>query len=107
MEQMNRDYHGIKSYENPKLRIPLSCCNYYKFKQSAITFLTGKCAESVVQEMEVLIDGYAHDVLQLLCGDYTEESDKCSKIVGKTPKYKLALNYKVFLIPLVDILESI
>ncbi|KAH9408402.1 hypothetical protein TYRP_012075 [Tyrophagus putrescentiae] len=106
-EQMNRDFHGIKSFEDPKLRIPLACCNYFKFKQNVVNLLTGRCSDSNVREAETLIDGYAHDILQLLCGDYTEESDRCNKIIGKTPKYSKPLNYKVFLLPLVDILESI
>ena len=59
------------------------------------------------EEVERLIDGYARDGLNLLCGDYTEDSDKCSGIIRKTQKWNKPLTSKVFMVPLVDILNSL
>ena len=44
------------------------------------------CTESNHDEIERLIDGYAIDTLNLICGDYSEDSDKCVKVLPKTPK---------------------
>jgi len=60
------------------------------FKECVLTEVEreGKpiCTEANHVEIERIIDGYAHDVLALICGDYTEDSDKCVKLVDKTPK---------------------
>ena len=66
------------------------------------------CSESNVDEIERIVDGYAFDVLQLLCGDYTEDSDKCVKLLPKTPK-KLSTQKrtKSMLPPFINILNSV
>lgn len=51
------------------------------------------CTEDNLTEYERLIDGYAIEILNLLCGDHTEDSDKCEKIVKQTPA-KLASQRK-------------
>ena len=66
------------------------------------------CPESSQDEVERVIDGYSYDVLQLLCGDFTEESDKCVNMLPKTPK-KLPTQKrtKSILPPFINILSSV
>lgn len=78
--------------------------NFYKFKGKLINHLNTKCGGPVVQEIENLVDGYARDGLNLLCGEYVEESDKCERIADKIPKWTKPLTSKSFMIPLVEIL---
>ncbi|KAI2804360.1 hypothetical protein BLOT_003342 [Blomia tropicalis] len=106
MNQMIVDYHGVRLYKDPKLRIPLACCNFYKFKDRLVTLLNKDCPNEAV-EMERKIDGYTQDGLNLLCGDYTEESDLCSKIINKTPKWTKSVTSKAFVMPMVDIFNSL
>ena len=73
MEKMNWDFHGARLAKDPKMRLPFACCNFYKFKSSVIKELEGDCPVEV-QEVENLIDGYARDGLNFLCGDYTGSS---------------------------------
>jgi len=66
------------------------------------------CKQENTAEIERIIDGYANEVLNLLCGDYTEESDKCNGIVNKTPKKQSTQKRPhSFLQPFVSILVSI
>ena len=67
----------------------------------------GKCSETEVNKIENLVDSFANDSLNLLCSDYTEDSDKCSAIVDKTPKWTKELTSKSFILPFVAILESL
>lgn len=43
----------------------------------------------------------------LLLADYTEDSDKCSKIIAKTPKWTKALESNQFLLTFADLLDSL
>lgn len=106
MDIMTREFHGIRTYKDSKLRLPLACCSYYKFKHNLVEHIQQHCPTQVT-EMEALIDGYAHDILNLVCGEYTEDSDKCKTIVAKTPKWKKALESKNFVLPLADIFDSL
>ena len=65
------------------------------------------CSETNVEEIERIIDGYAFDVLQLICGDYNEESDKCVVMLPKTPKRLPSQKRpKSILPPFINILDS-
>lgn len=57
--------------------------------------------------VEQLLDGYVNDVVNLICGDYTADSDKCDSIITDTPEWKKSLTYKSFVIPLAQVVESI
>jgi hypothetical protein len=66
------------------------------------------CPDSNVEEMDNLVDGYANEVLSLVCGDYTEESDKCVKLLPKTPKKLPAQKQpKSILPPFINILSAV
>jgi len=85
--------------------------NYYLLKECILNEVEkeGKplCTEENQVEIERIVDGYAHDVLALICGDYTEDSDKCVKLTPKTPK-KLSSQRrpKSLLPPFIAILED-
>lgn len=110
MWQMSADFQAIARHHNDSsTKIPLMCCNYYKFKQNCLAVLGTNCAAEDIAEFETLIDGYTVDILSLLCTDYTEESDKCTKIIEQTPKgtVDLKAQSKTFVLPLVDVLDSL
>lgn len=85
---------------------------YFDWKQCTLEAYRNKgpkvCPEASVTGYESLIDAYAIDVLRLLCGDYTEDSDKCGPLMRKIPKgQKNDPTYNSPLNPFVEILKSI
>lgn len=69
--------------------------------------LVEKICPNEYEDVETLLDGYANDVLNLICGDYTADSDKCDSIIMQTPEWKRPLTFKSFVIPLAQIIDSI
>lgn len=65
------------------------------------------CTDNDYTEFERLIDGFAIEILNLLCGEYTEDSDKCSALIKQTPKNKSRRKAKSMLLPMIDVLESL
>lgn len=59
--------------------------------------------------MESVVDNYAKDVLSLLCGDYTDDSDKCERIVAITPDWDNSkkLKWNSLILSLAEVLDSI
>lgn len=65
------------------------------------------CSERAVNKLNILLDYYAQDTVNLLCGDYTDDSDKCQTIIGRTPEWKGPLKYKSFVVAMAEIIESL
>lgn len=64
------------------------------------------CTERSVEQVDRFTSQLAGDVLNLLCTEYDEDSDKCSKMI--TPKRrKDQKRTKSFLRPLIDLLLTI
>lgn len=80
---------------------------FYRFKGKIMSLAERKCDVKTLPFIEGLVDGYAQDVLNLLCGEYTEESDKCSKIIHQIPKHTKALNHANFVLPIAEIINSL
>jgi len=100
--------NGIKSYKDAKLKIPLVCCNYFPFKHCATKeYEDVKCNSKQIDALEGLLNSYALEVLNLLCGDYTEDSDKCDQIVHLTPKFKSKTLPQSPVSAFIDILDSL
>lgn len=102
---------GIENYPDNKLKIPLACCNFFVLKDCILNLIQKnpqRCTDANYVEIERIIDGYAVDTLNLLCNDYTEDSDKCGKLLPQTPK-KLATQkrLKSLLPPFISILASV
>lgn len=112
MKQFIDNLRGTENYPEVNTRLPMACCNFYQMKGCILSAVEkeGKelCPESNYNEIETLIDGYSVDVLNLICGDYTEESDKCVKLLPKTPKkLNSQKRSKSMLIPFINILNSV
>ena len=61
---------------------------YHKFHDCAVEVYTDDkhshvCTKKAAQELESYITESMYDVLQYLCGDYQEYSDKCDKLLIK------------------------
>ena len=61
---------------------------YHRFHDCAVEVYTDDkhsnvCSERAVQELESYITESMYDVLQYLCGDYQEYSDKCDNLLNK------------------------
>ncbi|CAG2118266.1 unnamed protein product [Medioppia subpectinata] len=82
---------GIKTITEYKLKVPLSCCTFYKMRSCFARTYDQKrkeCTKKSADGLEKLLDVYATETLSFLCGDYRDDSDKCDKIVPKIPKTK-------------------
>lgn len=81
--------------------------NYYQFKEEVLNIVDNKCPKHT-PEVENIIDGFASSILNLLCGDYVEDSDKCKRIIGNTPNgTNKKPNWKSIVLSLAEILESV
>jgi len=66
-------------------KIPLTCCNYYNFRNCIMERL-GKngniCAQPDLDYMSNMLKGYSIDVLDLLCGHTPPNSDLCNVLIS-------------------------
>ncbi|KAH9394153.1 hypothetical protein TYRP_021287 [Tyrophagus putrescentiae] len=104
---INRQWHGIKLFPDAKMRLPMICCTYSVFKRGMLEPLEKRCTEKEVTNFERLIDSYASEGLNLLCSDYTEDSDRCAPLLKKIPKWTKAIKTKVIFLTIVDVLDSL
>ncbi|CAG2175465.1 unnamed protein product, partial [Oppiella nova] len=72
---------GAKNAPENK-RIPHMCCcnDYLKYLKCCEDGLAGKCEPKHIETGIWFTKMVFGDAINLLCGDYTEESDKCSKL---------------------------
>nr|XP_027194081.1 uncharacterized protein LOC113788823 isoform X1 [Dermatophagoides pteronyssinus] len=109
LRNLTTDFHALPLVKKQNLRIPLACCSYYKWKNIGINKLVKICPTNTGahDEIENLLSGYTNDLLSVACGEYTEESDKCDGIIGKIPEWKRPLRWQNFILPLIELYESI
>ncbi|KAH9414261.1 hypothetical protein DERP_008458 [Dermatophagoides pteronyssinus] len=109
LRNMTTDFHAIPLVKEKTLRLPLTCCSYYKWKNIGVDKIIKSCPTNTAahEEAENLLAGYTNDLLAIICGDYVEESDKCEGIIGKIPEWKRPLRWQNFILPLVTIFDSI
>ena len=83
--------------------------SYYKWKNIGVDKIIKSCPTNTAahEEAENLLAGYTNDLLAIICGDYVEESDKCEGIIGKIPEWKRPLRWQNFILPLIDLYDSI
>ncbi|CAG2167406.1 unnamed protein product [Oppiella nova] len=91
-----------------KRKIPHNCCEYFRiFSCSETRMRTVKgCTE---QQIDITLDWIRSlfgNVIDLICSDYTEGSDKCSSLEPVPKKRKNQRRPKSFMLPLVDLLAS-
>ncbi|KAH7641061.1 hypothetical protein HUG17_8530 [Dermatophagoides farinae] len=107
MAGLNRDFHSIKHLnKDQKLTIPLLCCNYHKFKTNIANLFEDQCPDDL-PEVENLLNGYVGDLLNVGCGDFGDDDDRCDSVIKKTPNWTEPLEHKDFIIPLVQIIDQI
>jgi len=67
-------------------KIPLTCCHYYTFKSCIIDMLklnpAGTCSASDLTYMGDMLDGFASEVLGLLCKNTQPDSDVCTTMAA-------------------------
>ncbi|XP_054155358.1 uncharacterized protein LOC128953859 [Oppia nitens] len=89
-------------------KIPHLCCVYADVYDCFETKLTPakKCNEKHVQTLSDLMRNIAGNVVNLICGDYVEGSDKCTQLGPAPKKRKTQKRTKSFALPLLDLLAS-
>ncbi|OTF77136.1 hypothetical protein BLA29_003745 [Euroglyphus maynei] len=62
----------------------------------------------IISVISDALQGYAGDLTSVMCGDYTDDSDRCDTIIDSIPKWdnKKPLQWKTFAMPLVEIVDS-
>ena len=65
------------------------------------------CSESELRQYEIFLEGIAADGLNLVCGDTSEESDVCDRIIGQTPVLKGPPAAKSFVTAVVALFDSL
>ncbi|CAG2171174.1 unnamed protein product [Oppiella nova] len=105
---------GVKSAEL-KDRIYMTCwyilvhSNAYRICLRDTTEDTPGCTAHTVDWAEKFVLKVMGSSISLVCGEYFEESDKCRKLVDKTPKPDLPKNYvkpKNFILPMLELMET-
>ncbi|KAH9530206.1 hypothetical protein DERF_004029 [Dermatophagoides farinae] len=70
-----------------------------------INLLEHKCS-TFVEMMETMLQGFTGDLFNYVCGDYNEDSDKCQYIIDKIKPWTKPLEWKSFILPVVQIVEK-
>ncbi|XP_054155320.1 uncharacterized protein LOC128953824 [Oppia nitens] len=95
-------------YANESKRIPHLCCEYYKmypcFYERTKRFPI--CSTKKVDTVSDFVRNIFDNMVGLICGDYTENSDKCDHLELPPKKPKNDKRTKSFAIPLIEILSS-
>ena len=65
-----------------------------------------KCSAHA-QQFESLLDSFTGDGVNVFCAQYSDETDACSKILEKLPKLSKKVNYKNFILPMLDLFSSV
>ncbi|XP_054155311.1 uncharacterized protein LOC128953815 [Oppia nitens] len=93
-----------------KQRLPMGCCNFQHLIQCLtdeaenVKQCTRKTVDFVLKYLNKMID----PLLNLICGDYGQPSDKCDAMVRLTPNItKGQTTYKSFMMPLINLAISI
>jgi len=67
-------------------KIPLTCCNFYKFRNCIISNITriGEpvCSRSDATFMTNILNGFSAELLDLLCGTTPENCEACKTLVS-------------------------
>ncbi|CAG2111260.1 unnamed protein product [Medioppia subpectinata] len=99
---------GIRNSTDNKMKIPFLCCTFVKMK--ACILETGhrskQCSEEHLSLLVRQSEQVSNGPMNMACGDYNEESDKCDKI--QVPR-RLANETlpKSFVMPMIDLMESL
>jgi hypothetical protein len=64
------------------------------------------CSEDQLETVTDFIDSVTSNLINLLCGDYTEGNDKCEKLEASPKKNNSEKRTKSFFLPFVQVFES-
>ncbi|XP_027205104.2 uncharacterized protein LOC113798729 [Dermatophagoides pteronyssinus] len=109
MRNFTADMHTLRTFQPQNLRIPLVCCNYYKYQELGIQKIQKTCdVPELLSVIRDALQSYFGDIITVMCGDYTDDSDRCDNIIDLIPKWdnKKQLEWKTFAMPLVEIFNS-
>ncbi|XP_054155303.1 uncharacterized protein LOC128953807 [Oppia nitens] len=95
-----------------KSRIYMTCChsNAYRLCLREATEETKGCTSHTIDWAEKYVLKMLGSAINLICGQYFEESDKCLKLIKETPEPQIPLGKTKptnFLLPMLDLMESI
>jgi hypothetical protein len=73
-------------------KIPLTCCNFYAFRDCIAKNLEAQpaCTDADRKYMFDMLNGFASEVLDLLCGHTPPQSDLCNVLISPTKDAGLA-----------------
>ncbi|KAI1286860.1 hypothetical protein HDE_10464 [Halotydeus destructor] len=92
--------------DNLDMKLPYSCCYYYKFKQCAVRESGNLGCNAAAQKYVYDSLTFAtEDALDLICKNYEEHSGNCDTLAPL--KTKSLAKSKSFIVPLVDIYTSV
>lgn len=66
-----------------------------------------KCSERAQNNLNSLVSHYADDAANLICGDYTDDSDKCQKVLPLRPVWNRPLKYQSFVISMAEVIQKL
>ncbi|KAH9414205.1 hypothetical protein DERP_008400 [Dermatophagoides pteronyssinus] len=106
IQNVSNQMHGIRTYSDVKLRIPMVCCLYNKISAEAMEY-SDKICPKYTNEVDSILRGYSGDALNLLCGEYGDDSDKCDSILTKIPDWKGKIEWKSFIMMIAMLVDSL
>ncbi|XP_054161699.1 uncharacterized protein LOC128959716 [Oppia nitens] len=74
--------------KNDKHLLPLICCAYHRFHDCSVDAWSKSngaepCNSKSVRELEGYVNDSMYDIIQYLCGDYQENSDRCDNLINR------------------------
>jgi len=114
MNDMTDSFINALNAKDPKMRIPLMCCHYFKFEEcierEATNIGDPFCPPSSVKLVEETIYAFTGDLIRHICADFSRDSDKCEKdVLPFVPKKKRdQKNRPLSVLPaFIEVLESV
>ncbi|CAG2178734.1 unnamed protein product, partial [Oppiella nova] len=98
---------GIRNITDNKMKIPFVCCTFVKLKACLLDHghKNKQCTEQHLNLLLRQSEQVSNGPMNMACGDYNEESDRCDKLVIPKRQQDEPLP-KSFLMPLVELFDS-
>ena len=81
--------------------------DYFKMLGCIENVVKDGCTEDVTTKILDFVRNVLSGIVDVACGDFTENSDKCDKLIAPPKKNKSEKTYINFFIPLIELFQSL
>ncbi|XP_015792260.1 uncharacterized protein LOC107368887 [Tetranychus urticae] len=89
--------------DNLDMKIPYTCCYYWKTRRCFLNVVAANCPESSVQYSQEHLDSLFSETTDLLCNKWEEGTSNCANLAPLNLNRKTTKNALTFVLPNLDI----